>query len=304
MIKRCVEVSGGPCHIALRNSQLVISRERKEERTVPVEDLGLLVVDHPAVTYTHAALRALIENNAAVVVCGRDHHPAGLLLPVEGHSVQAESITFQASATKRLKKRLWKEVVSAKIACQALAVEHCGGEGAGLKALSRKVKSGDPENAEGTAARRYWKLLFGSDFRRLREGPPPNCLLNYGYMVLRAAVARSICSSGLHPSLGIHHRNRYNAFALADDLMEPLRPLVDIEAYRLHKQGSLEPKRASRARLLGVLAAPVKVGRRNFPLMAALQMCAASLRRVYSGEATRLQIPHPVFGEAGQTKGR
>lgn len=191
MIKRCIEVSSGPCHISIRDSQLLIKKANGEENSIPVEDLGVLVIDHPAVTYTHAALCALTANNAAVVVCGGNHHPAGLLLPVEGHTTQAEAMSHQASASQKLKDRLWKEIISAKIANQALAIERCGKESAGLKALSRKVKNGDVENVEGTAAQRYWRLLFGADFRRDRQGLPPNGLLNYGYMILRAAVLSS-----------------------------------------------------------------------------------------------------------------
>ncbi len=259
----------------------------------------MLVIDHPAVTYTHAALCALTACNAAVVVCGGNHHPAGLLLPMEGHTTQAEAMSHQASASRKLKDRLWKEIISSKIARQDLAIERCGEESAGLKALSRKVRNGDVENVEGTAAQRYWRLLFGADFRRDRQGLPPNGLLNYGYMILRAAVARAISSSGLHPSLGIHHRNKYNAFALADDLMEPLRPLVDVEVYDICLEGPMADK-ASRARLLGVLAATVEVDGRNLTLMAALQSYTASLRRVYAGEAACLQIP--LTTRAKQTK--
>lgn len=292
MIKRCVEISGGPCHISIRDSQLLIRKADEEEHSIPVEDLGVLVIDHPAVTYTHAALCALTAKNAAVVVCGGNHHPAGLLLPVEGHTTQAEAISFQASVRQKLKDRLWKEIVSAKIGNQAFVIKQCGKGSAGLKALSRKVKTGDIGNAEGAAARRYWRLLFGAGFRREREGPPPNGLLNYGYTVLRAAVARAICSSGLHPSLGLHHRNKYNAFALADDLMEPLRPLVDIEAYAIYLEGPL-PEKSTRFRLLSVLASIVEINGRNLPMMAALQTYTASLRRIYAGESTCLQMPKP-----------
>lgn len=291
MIKRCIEIAEGPCHIALRDCQIILKHGSEIERSIPVEDLGVLVVDNPAVTYTHAALCALIENNTAVIVCGGNHHPAGLLLPVEGHTVQAEVISFQASASQRLKDRLWKEIVSAKITNQAMVLGRCGRENAGLKSLSQKVKNGDIENVEGKAAQRYWRLLFGSSFRRDREGLPPNGLLNYGYMVMRAAVARAICSSGLHPSLGLHHKNKYNAFVLADDLMEPLRPLIDIEVYNLIEEGFSIPERVSRARLLAVLTTTVELDGRRFSLMPALQMYTASLRRVFSGEAAWLQIP-------------
>ncbi len=294
MIKRCVEVSGGPFHLSLRDAQLVLSKDGQEAGRVPIEDLGVLVVDHPAVTYTHGVLSAMTENNVAVIICGRNRHPAGLLLPMEGHTVQAETISLQAAIGARLKDRLWKEIISAKIANQAAALSLSGKDGGLLRTFSRQVRPGDSSNIEGRAAREYWQRLFGPQFRRGRDGAPPNGLLNYGYMVLRAAVARAVCGAGLHPSLGIHHRNRYNAFALADDLIEPFRPLVDIEALRLYEAGETTPSKNAKAGLIGTLSATVELNGRRSPLMTAIQSSAASLRRVIAGEGERLELPRPA----------
>ena len=295
MIKRCVEVSSGPAHLWVKNSQLVLTREGKEISRIPIEDLGVLVIDNPSITYTHAALAAMMEKNVAVVVCGHDHHPAGLLLPVEGHTLHGATVAMQSSATERAKNSLWKGIIAAKIRNQAYALKIMGKEGAGLEALSRRVKSGDPENLEAQAAQRYWPMLLGPAFRRSRDGGPPNNLLNYGYMVLRAATARAVCGAGLHPSLGIHHRNQYNGFALADDLMEPVRPMVDLIVCGLWKEGKIELSRESKEKLLGVLAAPVELSGQNSPLMTALQKSAASLREALSGESGGLNIPKPAL---------
>ncbi|MBI5562632.1 MAG: type II CRISPR-associated endonuclease Cas1 [Deltaproteobacteria bacterium] len=295
MIKRCIDVSGAPYHISISDSQIVLRHGSGEAARIPAEDLGVIVVDHPGVTYSHAALNAMLENNVCLVVCGQNHHPAGLLLPVEGHTVQAEIMAMQSMASGRLKDGLWKEVIKAKITNQAAVLGFAGTETGGLKALAGRVRSGDIGNAEAQAARRYWRLLFGDDFRRDRDGALPNGFLNYGYTVLRAAVARSVCGAGLHPSFGIHHRNRYNAYALADDIMEPYRPMMDMEVVRLWEKGG--EFRAAKARLLGVLAAPVEMDGKRLPLMAALQRTAASFRRAITGEEKGLEIPGPIMAD-------
>jgi len=291
MIKRCVEISGGPTHLGLRDRQLVLSREGAELATVPIEDLGVLIVDHPACTYTHGVLVALAENNVAVVISGANHHPAGLLAPFEGHTLQGEAIIAQAAASEAVRGRLWREVVKAKIIAQAALLEVFGAEAGALRELASRVKSGDPENLEAQAAQRYWRHAMGDGFRRSREGAPPNNLLNYGYTVLRAATARAVCGAGLSPSLGIHHRNRYNAFALADDLMEPLRPAVDLEVRGLWNRGADDLDKQSRATLIEVLGKPVVWKNEKSPLMVAMQRYAASVREVLAGEIKRPIIP-------------
>ena len=295
MIKRVVEISSGPTNLTLRHSQLILSRDGEEIGQVPIEDLGVLVVDDRSVTYTNALLCALLANNVSVVVCGENHVPAGLFLPMEGNTVQAAVFALQVEAMPRLKKRLWKEIVAEKIRNQADVLRQGNREGAVLVEMAKRVAAGDPENMEARAAVVYWQRLFGGDFCRDRYGYPPNNFLNYGYAVLRAAVVRAVVSSGLHPSLGIHHCNKYNAFALADDLMEPVRPMVDSIVYQMWKEGKSELTKEEKARLLGVLSSPVDWQGQNFPLMVALHHYMASLKRALAGEEKGLYFPRLVF---------
>lgn len=301
MIKRCVEISGGPTFLAMEHRQLVLSRNGERIGCFPIEDLAVVIVDHPACTYTHGVLTSLAENGVAVVLGGPTHHPAAILLPVEGNSLQGEAVNHQAAASSALKGRIWREVIRAKITAQAQLATRCGREERGLLELARRVRAGDPENLEAQAARRYWSAVFPDGFRRHREGAPPNNLLNYGYMVLRAAVARAVAGAGLCPSLGIHHRNRYNAFALADDLMEPLRPVVDLAVIELCANGENELSREVRANLIETLAAPVIWRNHRSPLMVALARYTASVRDVLAGKLAHPQIPRPAPGEEDQS---
>ncbi len=291
MIKRCIEISSGPAHISVSKEQLIISREGKELGRIPLEDIGVVVLHNPSITCTHVALQSFMAHKVAVVVCGKDHHPAGMLLPMEGHSIQAEIMCHQASAGEVLKRRLWRDIVRQKIRNQAMALSVVGMSPKPLDTFASKVKAGDSDNMEGRTSRLYWTRLFGKNFRRDRYGGPPNALLNYGYMVVRAALARAVCGSGLHPSFGIHHRNRYNAFALVDDLIEPLRPLVDIRVYRLWADGKVELTKDVRAELLSALSHTVEWNGQDSPLMVAMQRYTASLRKVYTGEQKELDFP-------------
>ncbi len=291
MIKRCVEISSGPAHLAVRHGQLLLKREGETIGQVPIEDLGVLIADHPAITYTHGALDTLLAHNVAVVLCGQDHHPAGMLLPFEGNTFQARAVQAQAAATDTVKKRLWKEIVKAKVTAQGDFLESIQLEVGAFRDLARSVKAGDPENIEAQAAQRYWRLAFDESFRRNRNGPPPNNLLNYGYMVLRAAAARATVGAGLHPSLGIHHRNQYNAFALADDLMEPFRPLVDSCVRRFWEKGERELTPEIKKDLIGITARSVQWKEEKSPLLVALVRVAASLRSALAGEAETLELP-------------
>ena len=294
MIKRIIEISTAPAYISVKDMQLVLRREGEVVGSIPIEDIGVLMVDHPGCTYSHAALNELLANNVAVVICGNNHHPNGLLLPLDTHSVQSERFRVQAAAKVPVKKRLWKQLVQAKIRHQAWCLDCCGRNGGnGLRALASKVKSGDAENHEAQAAARYWKALFGSDFRRKRAGLPPNGMLNYGYTVLRAAVARALCGGGLHPSFGLHHHNRYNAYPLADDMMEPFRPMVDCHVFRFWQQGAGSVTQTVKQALLGVLSQEVYQGENKRPLMNALHMLSADLYRVLGGDAECLAIPVP-----------
>jgi CRISP-associated protein Cas1 len=229
MTDRIVDISRSPAKLSVKHKQLVIDQTPDGKATMPLADLAVVVVSHPQVTYTQAVLACLAESGGAFVACNRQYLPVGLFLPLVAHFTQAERFAAQAGAGQPLRKRLWQQVVREKIRSQARTLQVLYGSDFGLSALIPQVKSGDTSNVEARAARRYWPQLFlDVEFRRNRDNQDQNLLLNYGYAVLRAIVARAICGAGLHPSLGIHHHNRYNAFCLADDLMEPFRPTVDM----------------------------------------------------------------------------
>jgi CRISPR-associated protein Cas1 len=290
MIKRTVEISGKDNHLSVADGSLLVRQGGQEVGRVPLEDLGLLILDAPTTTYTHAVLTEVLAAGAVVVPCGRNHHPAGLFLPQE-NSLIAQRLAAQVAAPLPLKKILWKQVVRAKIAAQLGALPPESPARGHLKNLISQVRSGDPTNVEAQAARIYWPALLGQDFRRSADGLPPNCLLNYGYMVLRACVARAVCGAGLHPALGLHHHNRGNPFCLADDLLEPLRPLVDARVRALAQAGHTEINRDSKVQLLTVLAETVEVGGEKGPLMVAIEKVTASLVRCYGGEQKKLELP-------------
>lgn len=300
MIKRIVEISGGPAWLSIAHRQLTIERPDRPAATVPCEDLGVLLVDHPAVTYTHGVFTTLIECGAAVVLCGYDHHPAGLLLPLSGNTVQSERYRAQIDASLPLKKRLWQAMVGAKIRQQALILEAATGNNAGLTAMADRVRSGDPDNLEAQAGQRYWPRLLGADFRRDRAGQPPNNLLNYGYMALRAATARALCAAGLLPTLGIHHHNRYNAFCLADDVMEAYRPYIDLRVHAWSRDHPLNADidRDAKRAVLSIFHDIVSVGGRHSPLLLALHATASSLNESLVEGAPRLALPSGLPMEA------
>ncbi|MBS3735471.1 MAG: type II CRISPR-associated endonuclease Cas1 [Phycisphaerae bacterium] len=289
MIKRTIEISGRGNHLYLYEGSLCVRQGRQIVGRVPLEDLGLLILDAADTTYTHRLVTDALGAGAAILLCGADHHPAGLFLP-QNNTRQTKRIRNQAAASKPLHKRLWKQIVQSKIRNQAAALSD-GPAARRLRSLVTTVRSGDTANVEAHAARRYWRMLFGEDFRRSRDGPPPNPLLNYGYMALRAAVARAVCAAGLHPSLGLHHHNRGNAFCLADDLLEPLRPLVDIRVRQLLQGGTDAIDRRAKCELLGVLAEEIEVGGVKGPLSVALERTLASLVACYAGQRKDLELP-------------
>ncbi len=296
MIKRTLEISHEPAHLAVKLDQLLIQRHEADPRTaasVPCEDIGLVMVDHPQTTYSHAALTRLMEFGAAVVLCGRNHLPAGMLLPFSSHSEVVWRIDEQVSAAKPLRKQLWRQIVQAKVRAQANNLPAESPTRAKLLALTREVKSGDPSNVEAQAAKIYWSAWLGSDkpFRRDPDGDGLNPLLNYGYAILRAAVARALVSAGLHPSLGIHHCNRANAFCLADDLVEPIRPLADARVRELFEWGKTELDQSVKAQLLQLLVAEVRTGEQTGPLMVGLHRMVSSLVQCYQGTEKRLVFP-------------
>ena len=295
MLKRTLFISN-PYHLSLKNSQLVVSEKSGAPfKSAPVEDIGFLVLEHPQISLTMKLLEQLSEKNVAVVFCDSKHMPSSMLLPLDAHHIQNELFRSQINASEPLKKNLWKQTVEAKIMNQSRLLEKHRNNGKQLVNLARTVKSGDSDNREGFAARLYWNTLFGKEFIRDRYGEPPNMYLNYGYILLRSAVARALAGSGLLATLGIHHRNRYNAFCLADDVMEPYRPWVDEIAIQLMDKwpGMLMLEKEQKAELLQLMTADVRIGENRRPLMVALSQTTASLTRCFTGETRK--ITWPVF---------
>lgn len=291
MIKRIVEVSSAPSFLHLRNGQMVIEREGEQSALVPVEDLGVLIFGGNGVTCSAALLAACAENNVAVVVSDGRHLPASLLLPLSAHGTQTQALDAQINATLPAQKKTWQKIVRAKVRAQAETLSAVGAENRLLINMEKDIRSGDPENIEAQAAKYYWPRLFGESFRREREGVWPNALLNYGYAIVRASVARAIVGAGLHPSIGLHHHNKYNPFCLADDLMEPLRPMVDYRVWLVYREGRLkEIDKAAKQAMLSLLMGPITIGGQKQEFLPAMHWYAASLRRVFT-ENGELEIP-------------
>jgi len=294
VIKHTVEISREPAHLSIRNRQLVLKRDGKNVGQIPCEDIGVLLVDHPQTTYTHAALTHLAQANATVVICGANHLPTAIVLPIAQHSQVVWRQNDQIGAKRPLLKQLWKQVIVAKIRGQAANLPEDIPAHRKLLALSKEVRSGDPSNIEAYAAKIYWANWLGEErFRRDADGTGRNAFLNYGYAIVRAAVARAIVAAGLLPSLGIHHRNRGNAFCLADDLVEPLRPLVDDQVRDMVEIGYEELNQPAKAQLLELLTRPMRLDEETGPLMAMLHRMVASLVQCYAGESRTLRIPTP-----------
>lgn len=295
MIRKTVEFSTPGTRLSIAHRQLVIDRPGRPKATLPIEDLGVVIVDDVRATYTQAVFLQLMEAGATVLVTGSDHLPAGMMFPLDAHHVQTERHRAQIETKEPVRKRAWQAIVRAKIGQQAAVLSHFTGEHGGLVPMARRVRSGDPDNLEAQAAQRYWPRLFGKEFRRDREAEGINSLLNYGYAVVRAAVARAIVAAGLIPSLGVHHRHRGNPFCLADDLVEPYRPYVDWRVRRLvDDAGGTAPdlsERKTREALLSLFNETVVVGDRREPLLLALHTSAASLCRALIGGERTLSLP-------------
>lgn len=307
MIKHTLCFSN-PAYLSLTNHQLVIKlpeveksnlteRLKKESvTTIPIEDIGVVVLDHQQITLTQGLLAHLLECNCAVITCDSHHLPIGLQLPLEGNTTQSERFRDQLEASLPLKKQLWQQTIQQKIANQAAVLNQKRGlEVKNMMRWVNEVKSGDTENVEGKAAAFYWKNMFPDvpDFTRGREGCAPNNLLNYGYAILRAIVARSLVASGLLPTLGIHHHNRYNAYCLADDIMEPYRPYVDALVIEItQKMGyPQEITMEHKQQLLTIPALDVTIAEQRSSLMVATAQTTASLYKCFSGESRKILYP-------------
>ena len=304
MIKRTLYF-GNPAYLSLDNRRLVVEKapdgdlplgEPEDKRFIPVEDIGVVVLDNRRITVTSGLMSALLDNDVAVVTCDEKSMPAGLLLPLSSNTVQSERFRSQIDSSLPLKKQLWQQTVEYKILNQAAVLKYVSGEDArNMLAWADQVRSGDADNMEGRAAAFYWKNIFPElpFFVRGRYDGVPNNLLNYGYAVLRAVMARALVSSGLLPTLGIHHHNRYNAYCLADDVMEPYRPYVDRLVVDIMNDCNQCPQMTveTKARLLGIPVIDVVIGGRRSPLMLAASQTTASLAKCFSGELRRIAYP-------------
>lgn len=292
MIKQTLMFTS-PVSLSLKDKQMVITfKDNKDTVTRPIEDVGFVVIENPMVSITVPLLNELADNNVAVIFCDKKMMPKTMLMTLDGNTTQQESYKYQLNASLPMKKNVWKQLVECKIKNQSLLLNKVGKGGGVLKPYYLNVKSGDSDNREGAAAREYWRLLFDDGFKREREGLSPNGMLNYGYTILRAAVTRALIGSGLYPAFGVFHRNRYNAFPLADDIMEPYRPFVDEIVYHLYYDGAVnELDSQTKRRLLRVLFSDVKMGKVTRPLENALSLTTASLLKMYKGESDKLSLP-------------
>lgn len=312
MIKKTLYF-GNPAYLSLRQQQMVIKLpevetndsltntfKRNAEVTKPIEDIGIVVLDNRRITITQGLLEALLENNCAVITCDTRSLPVGMMLPLCGNTVQSERFRCQIDASIPLKKQLWQQTIKAKICNQAAVLKSCCDmEAKTMLRWADDVRSGDPDNIEGRAAAFYWKNIFNGiegidSFTRDREGVPPNNLLNYGYAILRAVVARALVSSGLLPTLGIHHHNRYNAYCLADDIMEPFRPYIDYLVHKIVTEKGVEAQeltKETKAQLLSIPVMDVVIGGKRSPLMVGVSQTTASLFRCFNGEARKIAYP-------------
>lgn len=309
MIKRTLYF-GNPSYLSLKNGQLVIqlpevvkndtlpeSFKKEAIRTIPIEDIGVVVLDNNQITITHGVLESLLGNNCALITCDINRMPVGLMLPLAGNTTQTERFKDQIAASLPLKKQLWQQTVQAKIENQAAVLESkTGAIVKNMRVWASDVRSGDPDNYEARAAVYYWANLFPSidGFKRDREGTPPNNLLNYGYAILRAVVARALVGSGMLPTLGIHHRNKYNAYCLADDIMEPYRPFVDKLVVEIIADGAtiaeLTPE--LKAKLLTIPVLDVLINGQRSPLMLAVAQTTATLYKCFAGDIRKIAYPN------------
>ncbi len=305
MIKKTLYF-GNPIYLSLRNAQLVLRKpdadkleesfKQDAERTIPIEDIGVVVLDNRRITITTGAMEALLANNCAIITCDSTDLPVGLMLPLCGNTTQSERFRSQIDVSLPLKKQLWQQTVRQKILNQAAVLsKNTGAIVKNMQVWANEVRSGDPDNLEARSAAYYWRNLFPTlpNFVRGREGDPPNNLLNYGYAILRACVARGLVGSGLLPTLGIHHHNRYNAYCLADDIMEPYRPYVDDWVIQIMQEypDYSELNRSIKAALLTIPALDVVLDGKRSPLMIAVGQTTASLAKCFNGELRKIAYP-------------
>jgi CRISP-associated protein Cas1 len=301
-MQRIVDITTDGLHLAAHRGFLTVSASGEEKGRVALDDIGALIVHAHGTTWSNSVLVRLSERAVPIVVCGPNHAPVACVWPLEGHHAQSARMRAQLSAPRPLAKQLWRQIVAGKIRMQGEALAACDKEGGAFEYLARKVRSGDPENVEAQAARRYWKAMFGPEFVRDKRAEGANGLLNYGYTVLRAIISRSICASGLHPTVGVFHANRMNAFALSDDLMEPFRPMVDLLVGRLLSEGVTDVQPATKGRLATIQSLDVAAFDGTVsPLGIAAQRLAHSLATSFETGIAALDLPaRPVQAACGE----
>ena len=277
--------------LTTKNNQLIIKTESRES-SIPIEDIGFIVIDNAEIYCSINTMNLLIENNSSLIICNTNHLPNGMFLNLNSHHIQQEIFKNQINASLPLKKQLWQQTIVEKITNQGILLEKITESKNSFDFLASKVLSGDSSNMEAVAAGIYWKSFFDIKFKRERFGDYPNNFLNYGYAILRAATARALSGSGLLNTLGIHHKSKYNAFALADDIMEPFRPLVDEKVYELmQKYEEQELNTVLKSELLQILTRTIYFKEEKSPLMVALQKTASSLQQCYTGERKKIKYP-------------
>jgi len=294
MTDRIIEISEASARLHVKYEQLVIERDGNPPFTTPISELASLVLSNPSAQLTQAVLAGIANAGGSVVVCDRSFLPAAMLLPLQSHFLQTERLSLQVEMSEPTRKRLWQQIVQAKIRAQSRLLHELHGDDGNLDALQNRVRSGDPDNIEAQAARRYWPLLFANaKFRRDREAPDQNRHLNYGYAILRAIVARALCGAGLHPSLGIAHKNRYDPFSLAADMMEPFRPVVDrAVALWVRERDPMQPlDPEAKARLVGTLQSRFEDGHEQRTLFDIIARAASRLAQVALQKERRLDLP-------------
>ncbi|MFT7721662.1 MAG: type II CRISPR-associated endonuclease Cas1 [Roseateles sp.] len=296
MIGRIVEVADDRRHLFMHRGFMVVKDTEgpgRELGQVPLDDIAAVIANAQGLSYTNNLLVALAERGAPFVLCGANHNAVGMLLPIEGNFEQSKRIEAQIAANLPTHKRMWAAVVRSKLEQQAAALEAAGAPTAPLTALAAKVRSGDPDNLEAQGARRYWGLLFGEGFRRDQQGGGLNGLLNYGYTVMRAAMARAVIAAGLHPGIGLHHSHDNNAMRLVDDLMEPFRPMIDLKVWQLRRNGEELVNPDSKRALVRTLYDDMQTAAGATPVTVCAQRLAVSLAQVYLGERDKLDLPLP-----------
>lgn len=293
MVGRVVEIATDGRHLSIHRGFLRVGEHGEEIGRIALDDIAAVIANAHGLTYTNNALVELSGRGVPIVLCGANHMPAAIVWPVDAHHVQTGRMNDQVAASLPLKKRLWAQLVRAKISAQGAALGAVGAPSGGFYLLSRKVRSGDPENVEAEAARRYWPLLFGPAFRRDTDAGGVNGLLNYGYAVLRAGIARAVMATGLHPSFGLMHSNRSNPMVLIDDLMEPFRPTVDREVWRLVRAGTEEVDRDAKTTLARIMVIDLPTNLGLSPVMVCAERLAQSLARAFAGETDSLDLPLP-----------